>query len=216
MRGVYQNRSYCSAAHSAMARVSSMTRRKPISRSLSLYHSDSVCAPPPSPPAPSESAGTPRAIGMLASVEPRRRSVRRPRCRSTERSVSSTGESTGNCAAGRSPIFSIVKVSGPRLRNVFASAFACSTASSTQRCSATSSRSNSLGLVDRKSTDAVALSGIELTLVPPWIVPRFSVVRGSSGSEVSARTASAAARAAIGFGVPASVKLWPPGPQMLI
>ena len=63
--------------------------------------------------------------------------------------------------------------------------------------------------------EAVAHSGMELTLVPPWIVPRFSVVRGSSGSGVWASAASAEARAAMGLGVPASVKLWPPGPLMV-
>ena len=71
------------------------------------------------------------------------------------------------------------------------------------------------GLVERKSMEAWALSGMELTLVPPWMVPRLSVVRGSSGSGVSARAARAAASAAMGLGVPASVKLWPPGPVMV-
>ena len=59
---------------------------------------------------------------------------------------------------------------------------------------------------------ASALSGIEFTLMPPRMVPRLSVVRGSSGSGVSASAASAVASAAMGLGVPASVKLWPPGP----
>ena len=45
-------------------------------------------------------------------------------------------------------------------------------------------------------------------------VPMLSVVRGSSGSGVTARAASAEASAAMGLGVPASVKLWPPGPAM--
>ncbi len=55
--------------------------------------------------------------------------------------------------------------------------------------------------------EAWALSGMELTLVPPWMVPRLSVVRGSSGSGVSERAARAEASAAMGLGVPASVKL---------
>ncbi len=44
MGGVYQRR-YCSAAQSAMARVSSNALRRPSSRSLSQYHSAWVCAP---------------------------------------------------------------------------------------------------------------------------------------------------------------------------
>ena len=63
--------------------------------------------------------------------------------------------------------------------------------------------------------EAVALSGMELTLVPPWMVPRLRVVLGFSGSGVRATVARAMASAAMGLGVPASVKLWPPGPLMV-
>ena len=41
------------------------------------------------------------------------------------------------------------------------------------------------------------------------------MVRGSSGSAVWASAASAEASAAMGLGVPASVKLWPPGPLIV-
>ena len=58
---------------------------------------------------------------------------------------------------------------------------------------------------------ACALSGIELTLMPPWMVPRLRVVRGSSGRGVSASAARAVESAAMGLGMPASVKLWPAG-----
>ena len=43
------------------------------------------------------------------------------------------------------------------------------------------------------------------------MVPRFRVVRGSSGIGVLASAARAVASAAMGLGRPASVKLWPPG-----
>jgi len=60
--------------------------------------------------------------------------------------------------------------------------------------------------------EAFTFSGMELTLVPPSMVPMLKVVRGSSGSGVWARIERAEASAVMGFGVPASVKLWPPGP----
>ena len=86
---------YCSEAQSSMARVSRRTRLRPTSRSLAEYHSACVWAPAPSPPAPMERAGTPSESGILASVEPRRRSVRRRRWRSTARRFSSKAESLG-------------------------------------------------------------------------------------------------------------------------
>ncbi len=117
MRGIRLTSYYCPAAHSVIASASSSTLlQSQFSLSLAEYHSARVCAPPPSPPAPMDRAGTPSESGILASVEPRRRSVRRPRWRSTARKASSSGESAGSCAAGRSPIFSMVKASRPRLR----------------------------------------------------------------------------------------------------
>jgi len=68
--------------------------------------------PPPVPPPPMAMAGTPRERGMLASVEPRRGSVRRVRWRSTARRVWSNGESSGRAAAGRFPMLSMWSFGG--------------------------------------------------------------------------------------------------------
>ena len=57
-----------------------------------------------------------------------------------------------------------------------------------------------VGLVERKSMEAVALSGMELTLVPPWMVPRLRVVLGFSGSGVRATVASASSQRGDGIG----------------
>ena len=165
-----------------MARVSSSTRLRPISRSLAEYHSARVCAPPPSPPAPMDKAGMPSESGILASVEPRRRSVRRPKMAvHGAQSVEQRGIA-GQLRGGA--VADLVDGEGqesPAVRGdgFFAAALERSTASSTARCKATSRRSSCSGLVERKSMEAWALSGMEFTLVPPWMVPRFRVVRGS-------------------------------------
>ena len=54
-------------------------RRRAVSRPVGSYHSCRVWMPPPVPPVPMAMAGMPRERGMLASVEPRRSSVRRLR-----------------------------------------------------------------------------------------------------------------------------------------
>src|SRR5262249_50872420 len=60
-------------------------RLSPRSRPSGLYHSFSVRAPPPCPPAPIETAGIPSASGMFASVEEQSRRERIPRYASTAR-----------------------------------------------------------------------------------------------------------------------------------
>ena len=62
-------------------------------------------------------------------------------------------------------------------------------------------------------TDEVANSGIEFTELPPSMVPIFSVVRGEAGKATSLMAAIARLSTTIGFGVPASVHEWPPGPR---
>ena len=62
-------------------------RRRAVSRPVGSYHSCNVWIPPPAPPVPIAIAGIPLERGMLASVEPRRGSVRRARWRSTARRV---------------------------------------------------------------------------------------------------------------------------------
>ena len=57
---------------------------------------------------PRAMAGKPLERGMLASVEPRRGSVRRERWRSTARRVWRRGELSGRVAAGRLPMVSSV------------------------------------------------------------------------------------------------------------
>ncbi len=83
---------------------------------------------------------------------------------------SSSGESAGSCAAGRSPILSMAKDSSPLLSaapQLCPTHWRRSTASSTARCRATSRRRSCSELVERKSMEAWAHSGMELTLVPP-------------------------------------------------
>ena len=75
-------------------------RRRAISRPVGSYHSFRVWMFPPVPPVPMAMAGKPLEIGMLASVEPRRDSVRRLRWRSTARRVWRMVESVGRAPGG--------------------------------------------------------------------------------------------------------------------
>ena len=69
---------------------------------------------------------------------------------------------------------------------------------------------------ERRSTRAVADSGIELTDVPPEITPILNVVRGESGIWTSLNRASARERSTMGLGTPKSLHEWPPGPRTRI
>src|ERR1043166_3409570 len=69
---------------------------------------------------------------------------------------------------------------------------------------------------ERKSTRAVADSGIEFTEVPPEMTPMLKVVRGDSGIITSLKRASAREPRAIGLGTPKSLQECPPGPRKVI
>ena len=69
------------AAHESARKM----RFSPRSRPSGLYHSFTVCAPPPCPPAPIEMAGMPNERGMLASVDEQSSRDRMPRYPSTAR-----------------------------------------------------------------------------------------------------------------------------------
>ena len=73
----------------------SSTRFSPSSRPVGSYHSASVCEPLPFPPPPMAMAGIPCESGMFASVELRSSRERVPRKRSTLRTISRSGESSG-------------------------------------------------------------------------------------------------------------------------
>src|SRR5581483_3453644 len=92
--------------HSTPASVSmvSRTRLSPRSRPAGSYHSCSVCAPPPVPPAPMLIASIPIESGMFASVDARCTRAWLPRCVSTARITCNTRAVTGSSAAGRDPI----------------------------------------------------------------------------------------------------------------
>ena len=172
-------------------------------------------APPPSPPAPRTARELGERAGILASVDPRRMVVLMFEApvhgaqRLQERGI--VGQQRGRAVPDLCDLES--DAAAPRRREGFGlgvGEFNRIFDGAVQRhlkpqqligCWWTGSR-----------WLPTAFSGIELTLVPPRIVPRFRVVRGSSGMGVRAKVASAMARAAMGLGVPASVKLWPPGP----
>ena len=136
------------------------------------------------PPAPMARAGMPSESGRLASVEPMRDSVLRLRWRSTARRLMASAESGGKRPATRSPMRRTV------IRRV--SRWRCASRVRPRRASALthlesvartrdSRLSSSLVEVERRSRSAVAEEGMELTEVPPEMVPQLRVVRGLEG-----------------------------------
>jgi len=206
---------YCSAAHSSVASVNSRTRLRPV---LAIF-----CGVPfalgvrgraPSPPAPSDMAGTPSESGIFASVEPSRRSVRNCKWRSTAASDSSRGESAGSFAAGRSPILTMLNVrsffdaqcGGPGPSHCNASRHLRPPDAMPPQGAPTAP-----GSVERRSMEALRGFGNRVhagaAAYGAQVQRRARIV----GQRTSASAASAEASAAIGLGNPASVKLWPPG-----
>ncbi len=150
-------------------------RRRAASRPVGSYHSCRVWMPPPVPPLPRARAGIPRERGMLASVEPRRGSVRRVRWRSTARRVWRMGESSGRVAAGRFPMVSMWSFGGGLVVEWVV------TMSSKMAWTSVAVETSWVGSVERRSRRAVADSGMELMEVPPEMWPTLRVVRGLVG-----------------------------------
>ena len=115
---------------------------------------------------------------MLASVEPRRGSVRRLRWRSTARRVWRRGESSGSAAAGRFPMASMWSLGGGVV--VFCVVDGATTSSKIW-WTAVAVATSCVGSVERMSRRAVADSGMELTEVPPEMWPTLMVVSGLVG-----------------------------------
>jgi hypothetical protein len=153
---------------------------------LAEYHSALVCAPPPSPPAPIDKAwnaqrernvGVGRAeaqIGAQAQMAVNGAQgfeAAANRREAAGGTVADFGDGEGQQRLGAQHRFAC----GIRamLDGVFDGAM-----------QGDFKAQQLVGLVERKSMEACALSGMEFTLVPPWMVPRLRVVRGSSGSSV--------------------------------
>ena len=178
-------------------------RRRAISRPVGSYHSAVVWMPLEVPPVPRAMAGRPRERGRLASVEPRRNSVRRPRWRSTAATVRKSVLSGGRSAAGRSPMRSLCRVTGGCGAN---------SALLWARLSRATERMWSAvcwswrGSVERRSRKASAEDGMELMEVPPAMRPTERVVRGRSGRGMRERSARMRASRKMGLGEPASLQ----------
>src|SRR6266851_5905159 len=188
------------------------TRRRAVSRPVGSYHSWRVWMPPPVPPVPRARAGMSLERGMLASVEPRRSSVRMTRWRSTARRVWRRGESSGRAAAGRFPMVWMWSFGGPV---VVLCVVKVDRISSRIWWIVVAVAVSWVESVERRSRRAVADSGMELMEVPPEMWPTLMVVRGLVGSLRLAIWVRARLRMRMGLGVPASFQEWPPGPVMV-
>src|SRR5208282_448695 len=189
----------------------SNTLCNPISRPAGSYHSSNECAPPPFPPAPIAIASIPCDNGIFASVLERSIRDSFPTAASAARNAASNAESPANSPPGRLPINSTVHSTLPLLRSR-AFSFSSRTPAATHSRSADSNRAISSSDSDRKSTFSFASCGIEFTDVPPSICPKLKLVRGILGTFVLINRTAPRASALIGFTIPKSDQLCPPGP----
>src|SRR5450432_2386929 len=186
----------------------SRIRLSPRSRPSGLNHSFEVCAPPPSPPPPIDTAGMPSDSGILASVEEQSRCERMPRWASTARRYCRMAEFSGSAAAGREPISLTFTATLPPVARWFSISRARSAAPVRM-----STRSSNFWLSsERMSTLARASWAMALTPEPPSISPTFTDDLAPLSRRVSENSVTARHKACTGFPTPKSLQLWPPGP----
>src|SRR5208337_2613914 len=149
--------------------------------------------------------------GIFASVLDRSIRDSFPTASSAARNAASNAEPAANSPPGRLPINSTFHSSFPLLRSLALSISSRTPAAMHSR-SAASSRVISSSASERKSTFNFASCGIEFTDVPPSICPRLNVVRGAVGTLVLMNRTAPCTTALIGFTIPKSDQLCPPGP----